>query len=301
MYYTTLSQVKSDLGLSSSETTDDALLTRWIRLSSKFIELYKGRRYDIRKETINFDTPLTDIGDNAYLNIAYNGGGSDLVGSVLRVYEDLVSVDELTNGDGVVIPSTEYVLLKRHLYPKFAIKLKPFSDYVFELDDDGNPEDAIEVNGYWGYVNPATCWIDSGDKITGTGINSSDTVIICSDVSGVAGDLLSPRFEAGQMIKIEDEFLFITEVDTATNNLTVTRGYNGTTAVEHLIDTIIYVFRPNDIIVQMATRLVSWRYRQKDVDNFDKVFNFAEKSISIPSALPADVQAMLGSRKTRML
>ena len=47
----------------------------------------------------------------------------------------------ITNGDGTVITSTDYTTVPRNETPWYEIRLRRFSDYVWEYEDE--PEDAI--------------------------------------------------------------------------------------------------------------------------------------------------------------
>ncbi len=54
-------------------------------------------------------------------------------------------------------------------------------------------------------------------------------------------------------------------------------------------------------IEQACVRLVKWRYTQKDVDNFDRVYVAGTGVVSVASAIPADVKMALGAPKARLL
>jgi dolichyl-phosphate-mannose-protein mannosyltransferase len=66
--------------------------------------------------------------------------------------------------------------------------------------------------------------------------NSASTVIDVSDAS---------IFKVGKTIKIDDEIMKILSIDTALNQITVERGYIGTTATSHAVQRTIYFFNDN--------------------------------------------------------
>lgn len=63
--------------------------------------------------------------------------------------EDLCQIASITNGDGLVVPSNQYVTDPRNATPYYSITLKLSSDAVWTYDDA--PESAIAIVGRWGY------------------------------------------------------------------------------------------------------------------------------------------------------
>jgi hypothetical protein len=52
-------------------------------------------------------------------------------------------------------------------------------------------------------------------------------------------------------------------------------------------------------IVQIAMRLVKWRYEQRHNDAFDRSYVAGTGIVTTPTSLPADVERILGPRKAR--
>jgi dolichyl-phosphate-mannose-protein mannosyltransferase len=75
-------------------------------------------------------------------------------------------------------------------------------------------------------------------ETTTKAINSTSTVIDVSDAS---------VFKIDKMIKIDDEQMIVRSIDTALNQITVERGYIGTTATSHTAQRTIYVFDDNSV------------------------------------------------------
>lgn len=305
MNYTTLYDVKEQLKLTT--TTDDVLLQKWIARSSRLIDWWKGRSYDVVKATRYFDVPSakTMLGD--YSSGEYSAREA-LLYPVRKTIEtpDLLEVVELLNGDGEEIVSTDYILKPYNETPKSHILLK--NGVYWVADDDGNCEKAISLEGYWGFnQNYPNCFVDSGDTVLNTAgliASANDKTIEVSNVNGTANDLLSPRFLAGHVLKIESvngiEFCHVitaTAVTAANDTLVVERGYNGTSPLVHPVGTTIKIYRSDDRIAQIVIRLVQWRYRQKDQNVFDKIFDAGSQQTVIPTAIPADVERLLGTRK----
>jgi len=129
--YCTLNDVKQYL--STDKSTDDALLSDLITKASVSIDTYCQRTFAAHAETRTYDAV------------------QDIHGRDLLVDDDLLSVTELTNGDGTVLSASDYVLLPANATPKYAVRLKASAAYFWAYDTD--PEQAISVNGSWGYVN----------------------------------------------------------------------------------------------------------------------------------------------------
>jgi hypothetical protein len=292
MNYATLVEMKRYLG--TDETTDDALLTKLLAWSSRFIDIWKGRRFDVRFETRYFDRPS---GNRSAFGVFDSSLLTGSAGSALRLDNDLLEISSLINGDGDEILSSAFTLEPANMYPKRRIRLKSAADY-WSGDSYGDYEQVISVSGWWGYHDDyPNCFVDSLDVVTTTPLDDSGISLIVADADGTAGDLLSPRFQAGQMIQIGTELMLVISVNTTSNSLVVLRGYNGSTAAAHLVGVKIAVFRVMGTIETACIRLVKWRYTQKDTDNFDKTYILGVGQVNVPTAIPSDVLMVLGPRK----
>jgi len=130
--YTTLAAVKRRIG-NEAGTDDDALIEDLITEQSRWIDTYCGRKFYRFEETRSYHAV------------------EDVLGDVLELDEDLIGVITLTNGDSEVIPASAYVLLEANFTPKWAVQLLSSSGYSWDYGDD--PEEAISLNGTWGYYN----------------------------------------------------------------------------------------------------------------------------------------------------
>lgn len=129
--YFTLTDVRAYLNTDS--TADDALLSTLIGRASALVETHCGRTFVARAETRVYDA-VADV---------HRGD--------LLLDDDLLTVTTLTNGDGAEIAASAYVLLPANHTPKYAIRLKASSSVSWTYNTD--PEQAISVNGSWGYHN----------------------------------------------------------------------------------------------------------------------------------------------------
>lgn len=281
-HYVTLQAIKNYIG-GEIGTTEDALLTDLADWASRLIEDYKGRRFDVRRETRVYDTPQAASDAFGAFDSRYPAYQAD---PPLRLDDDLLALITLENGDGDELASSEYVLEPANLTPKNRIRLR--SGGVW-LPSENGPEQAIRVTGWWGYHERyADAWRSGGSS--DSGVDADDVTIAMEDVSGI---------EIGALLRMEDELLIVEDIDSVSNSLVCERGANGSVAAAHLVGTAVQIYRPMGIITQIAMRLVKWRYGQRHTDNFDRTYVAGTGMVSTPTSLPADVARLLGARKAR--
>lgn len=176
----------------------------------------------------------------------------------LRLFRSapLLEIITLTNGDLNTISSSQYVLKENNEYPKTIVQLKSSACIGFKAAPSGAWEQAILIDGIWGYVpHYATCWKLTGQTVQGTGGIDDETTDL--EVTSTAG------FSRGWYLQIEDETLFVEAVVDETT-FTVERGVLGTTAAAHDEDTAIRRFVHDNIIYRAATEWASYLYKSKD-------------------------------------
>lgn len=244
MNLVTLAQLKRYLGLDSTFTSDDALLTRLLIEAEAWSERQMQRVLKPVIETRHFDWPGQDT---LYFN------------------DDLLELISVTNGDSTSVSLSDLAYIPRRTYPKFGISLNGASSVSWTYST--KQEDAIALAGVWGYHdNYSAAWVDSLDKVTDAGgINASVTTISVGNVDGANINNDTPRFSAGMLIKIESEWCEVTAAtNSTTDTLTVKRGALGSTAATHALNTPIYVFEPARNVTGAITAYVHWRYNQKN-------------------------------------
>ena len=289
MNYATLTAVKRILGLQTNSTDDD-LLEALLVWATDHIQQYKGRFYAPRIETRLFDIPDRSVSGFGRFADPHLQAAA-LASAPLRLDENLLEVVEMLNGDGEEI--SVYLLEPANQWPKTRVRL---IDDFWQAQGDGNTRQVISLSGVWGtHDDYVRAWKKSGQAIQDDPLTAeADSITVLS---------LDP-FQAGQLLRLEDEFALITalvttEIDEQTvYTLTVERGANGSTAAIHSQETVIEIWQVQGNIAQACIRLVKWRYSQKDVDTFDKTYNAEMGMTIIPSAMPTDVKALLGAGRT---
>lgn len=294
MNYATLHQVKEYTG-NLENPAEDARFTRFLKWSTALINGYKARRYDVRLATLPHAAPLETASSFGAFD------RSRLTRSAARkliLKDDLLELVQFLNGDGSEITPAEYLLEPIERTPYSVIALRSGTTWL--PDESGEAQGALSVKALWGYhPDYATAFVDSLETVAENPLAANTTQLQVADVNGLAADLDCPRFQAGQLLRIENELLYLISVHAvadAPDLLTVVRGYNGSTAAQHPQGCPIRIFRPDGNIVQACVRLVAWRFHQKDVDNFDRTYVAGTGVVSVPAALPADVRDALGAK-----
>ena len=109
----------------------------------------------------------------------------------------------------------------------------------------------VEIAGRWGFREETQ---DSGADINeGATFSASDTLLTVTD---------GTRFATAQTVLIDAEQLYITAI--SGNNLTVSRGSNGTTAATHADGADISIFRYPGPVVEACLHRTSRLWRSRD-------------------------------------
>lgn len=269
----TLEQVRDEAKVASTDTTDDSLLMDALRHCSERWQQETGKQFTAYSETRYFDA------------LSLWQGGS-LHGYELLLDKPLLSVTTLTNGNAVVIDSADYLLLPRNDTDKHSI----YYDGGWTYSDI--PYGAIQVDGVWCVRSRLSeAWRSSGDTVQSNPLSSSGTSLTVSDADGLDANGYTPRFSAGQLIRIESEYLEVLAANTTTNVLTVRRGVNGTTAASHVQGTVIDTFIVEPEVSHAVARWAGYLYKRRG--EFQKSTYDGVISTSWPVDIPGDVQNVM--------
>jgi len=195
--YITLQEYKEYARITTANAVDDGVIERLIESASRQFEalIPLGPR-----------TFYTRTAETRYFNCPYATNDNLL----LWLDEDLLSIDAngLINGDGTVIPATEYTLLPRNTPPYFAIHLKRSSNIRWEPDEDGEFEGVISVKGSWGYAATAPADVKEAVSLMvksaysrRTGENQSTT-----SLATAAGVVITPEDIPAKVKQIANSF-----------------------------------------------------------------------------------------------
>ena len=154
---------------------------------------------------------------------------------------------------------------------------------------------SVKIVGTWGWHDDyAFAWEDSGDTVENAPLTAAGTSITVNDADGVDAWGATPRFSAGQLLRIGSEYAQVTVVTAAaTNTLTVRRGILGTTAAEHAQDTAIYVYQA-PAMVKQAVVIQAARWFKRGQQAYQDVSASAEMGqLTYAQKLDPDIATML--------
>jgi hypothetical protein len=130
---------------------------------------------------------------------------------------------------------------------------------------DGGAFPALLVEGIWGWHDRwPDAWAASGDSLQAGPLAADATVIAVGDADGPDADGVRPRFQAGQLVRLNDEYVCLLAVDTLANTLSVQRGAHGTSAAIHSGQPRLDVYRPAPDVALLCLRWAAWLYREPD-------------------------------------
>jgi hypothetical protein len=112
---------------------------------------------------------------------------------------------------------------------------------------------SVKVIGVWAYADDrATAWEDSTDDVGNNPLAAGGTSLTVADADGPDQLGIAPRFQPGQVLRMESEFAYCSAVPGGANTLTIARAQNGTTAAQHVPGTQIDIWRPPEPVKQAA-------------------------------------------------
>lgn len=294
--YATIDELKLYIGQDAlTDTKEDDLFLRFTIQASRMFDTFATngimpkRRFYPTLATKDFDHPSDHP-------------------AVLRLYDDLLEVTTLTTKNGATtISSSDYNLKTANgtygQTPYRQIKLV-IDGTTTAFEFDGTPDAANQIIGFWGYHDNWTgAWEDSSDTVQDDPLSSSATTLTVTDVNGDDINEIPNRFKRQQLLKIEDEILWIINTNITDNTLTVRRGMNGTTAAAHVQTTTINVFKPMDDVVEAMQALGSYLYRRKDSigTSADRAIVSEQGPLILPGVLPEEVKRILRPHRKESL
>ncbi len=250
----------------STGDTDDHVIEMLLDAASRYVDNETQRIFYPTVQTRYFDVPD---------------------GRELYVDEDLLEVLSITNG-GASLASSEYNLVPRNYSPAYGIKITDVSSYAWTSNAAGSMEQAVAVNGVWGYHDKySQAW---GDSITITeDLDTSENAI---DVSS------HTIFNAGHIIRIDNELMLITGV---ASSITVVRGWNGSTAATHTNGTSIEIWHAMHGAKQACLEIAQSTYHRrfgKSLSNNETVT--AAGVVLTPRDIPRSAAAFISTFRDRL-
>lgn len=254
--YATLAEYKSFVTSRgqtfTTDAADDSVIVDLLEAASRFLDEKTGRHFYPSIKSCVYDLP-TD--------------------GALYLGDDLLEVITLTNGDGSTIASNQYNFKSPNSTPYWAIVMKQLASTSWQASDTNGSEQAIAVNGWWGYHNNySRGWLQVG---TLSAAITDTTTLAFSATTGHA-------ITAGMIIKIDSEIYNIDAA--ATNTITpVRRGDNGSTAATHLINAPVYKWQSMSSVKESVLEIASQAYKRRFGQSGDSSTTFTAAGVIVTS------------------
>lgn len=270
----------------------DTLFKQYIVAASRTVDNYVTNKV----RPVRHFHPIVATRNYDYPGLRNSRGSGDL----LRLRDDILELTTLTTENGATtISSNDYLL---HRWPDTygrtpydSIRLQP-NGTTTEYSYVNTPYASQTVTGIWGYHDDwANAWEDSQDTVLDDPLTSSATSITVSNADGDDINGLPNRFQTYQLLKIEDEYLWVTAVDTDGDTLTVRRGVCGTTAASHVQTTTIYRYQ---VMYDIALAMELWtNHLVRRADSIgtpdQRPLAAAQGVLIFPPAMPTEVKDVL--------
>jgi len=133
--YAVLANVRTRLDVKPADTSKDAFISTLITRASAIVDNYTDNHFTKITATRKFDLPRNP--------------------RRLLLDDWLITCTSVTNGNGIVIPNTEYDLEDYNDPPYYAIVLHRATAYFFMPDNQYNERKVIAVAGDWGWSTAA--------------------------------------------------------------------------------------------------------------------------------------------------
>lgn len=219
--YTTLNDIKNELGETSTDATRDAILLALIEDMSRKADQFCARHFYVRSVTKYFDVvDPCNVQIDDCLSISALTGDSEGDGTF-----DGVTYTQGETGDYLLWPDDDW--------PKLAIVPAISPDYSFS-----RRARYLKAVGLWGYGDGESATPYRASGLTGTLSDATDTSLTASADSD---EVIKP----GHTILIESEQVYVSAVSDTT--ITVERGVNGTTAAAHSAKALYIYKYPREV------------------------------------------------------
>lgn len=282
--YAGLSEIKTAADVAG--TTYDAVLLRMASHASRLMDHAAGRRFYPELATRYFD--------------GFGEAEMWLPEPILAITSLSLSDDDGYSYSETPVEDTDFWCSDGEQYgrsPTQLLVMAPNGSYAVFYSG----RRAVKIVGVYGWHRGyASAWEDSQDTIQAE-ISASTTSITVGNADGANQIGLTPRFEVGQLVRIDSEYLAVTAVNTSTNVLTVVRGCNGTTAASHAAATRVDIWRADEL-ARMATLIQAVRWFKRAQSAFQDVAAAAEMGqLTFARKIDPDVEFMLMEAGLRRL
>ena len=282
---------KSGIVVNISDIGRDKIESYLLR-ATRFIQRHTRRDFFPWRETRSFPIP------HAFHNLSMRRYPA----AHLIVDQDLIEIFTLNNGSEDVDPSF-YYNIETNIKPHYGIAIK-FPKYWGGLFGGVSPykrydEPIITVDALWGYAEniggyryPTDFWISTNYALE-SALNATDTGFGITNVDERVDDVGENPFVKGRLLRIDDEYMEVTSVNTTTDVVSVKRGVRGSTASEHDVNSLVDRWRVIDDIVEACLQIAK-TWREADLAVGGRV-GVSDVSVGAEIAIPSDPMGILDS------
>jgi hypothetical protein len=216
-----------------------------------------AREVSTRIDTVTRAT-FIPVTTTRYFDAALNDK-IDPVRNVLRLDYPLASLTSVTLADDTSLTvDTQVRNEKRGQTPIFRLQI--LGDVAYWTDYTSEWRQEIEITGVWcwrdDYSNQG--WVSTGDTVQDDPLSSSSTTLTVGNADGNDAYGLTPRFDVGQLLQIESEWVIVTAVSYSDETVTILRGQRGSTAASHAQETAISRFAVQPEVVSAASEIIAF-------------------------------------------
>jgi hypothetical protein len=236
-----LFQFKRYLGISPTNSAEDDRLLAALETASTQLERDTGRRFSPYYATHSYDIHT-------------------LFPNELILHDDLLRLDSIRDGSGAI--ALDEVILSP-AYSAYS-HLKLADDRAFQWGS--SLHDAIQVTGLWGWHNtPYAMWQSTGATNLNP-VNPQTGVLLVDDTLAPYADGVSPRFSVGMVLRLVNEMMLVTKVNTQAHQVFVQRGFGGSVIGDDYDEETYPIERylPPLEVVNIVLRLAAAHYRDPD-------------------------------------
>lgn len=248
----------------ATSTVDDRVIDALLSAASRHIDRKTSRRFYPRIEAQLYDIPDDDD---------------------LMLFDDLLSLTTLTNGNGTVISASDYILATpRNGAPYYMVSLRDTASVGWELTSASSAQQAVSVLGVWGYRHHYAT--DGWEAVTTISAAITDTTSAGVTMTSTGG------VSAGDIVKVDNEIVHILTVSSGTA-ATISRGDNGSTAATHLNGATVYRWAVEPDINIACLQIAHAAYQRRFGENVSSVATVTGAGVVItPQDVPAGARAL---------
>lgn len=276
--YATLAEAKSEL--KASGTVDDAKLLQNAReVSARIDRVFQQKRPVFAPWIESRELLVTGENVNSWLNtIRFNG--------------HLLVANTVTRGATSLVIGSDVELWPVLESPASMLRLKNRNrSWYVDCDNcDGTPL-VVTINGTWGFNRDyANAWL-AVDALAAAITTTTATTFTVADVDGEDPYGRIPRISAGNLLRIDDEFMEVLSTVVGTNTVTVKRGVNGSTAATHLISAVVKTWQVEEPIKRATLRQTAFLYARRGAYESTSITDVGVETF--PSDLLAELRGVV--------